>query len=99
MRFKPVNHWSLCILFFFPPFSSDDNLSEDDINECEKEDPLHENDDVPHPDYVSKKKKKMDIGMRWEGSKESCHDSHIFFLGRNEAKSGFPVFSKAVKSF
>lgn len=46
-------------------FSLDDNLSEDDINECEKEDPLHEDDDVPHPDNVSKKKrKKKDIGMR-----------------------------------
>ncbi|XP_041795421.1 craniofacial development protein 1 [Chelmon rostratus] len=44
---------------------SDDNLSEDDINECEKEDPLHRDDDVPHPDYVSKKKrKKMDISVR-----------------------------------
>ncbi|XP_059192125.1 craniofacial development protein 1 [Centropristis striata] len=46
---------------------SDDNLSEDDINECEKEDPLHEGDSVPHPDDVSKrkkKKKKQDISMR-----------------------------------
>ncbi|XP_045893660.1 craniofacial development protein 1 [Micropterus dolomieu] len=44
---------------------SDDNLSEDDINECEKEDPLHGDDDVPHPDNVSKKKrKKKDISMR-----------------------------------
>ncbi|XP_029985833.1 craniofacial development protein 1 isoform X2 [Sphaeramia orbicularis] len=44
---------------------SDDNLSEDDINECEKEDPLHENDDVPHPDGVTKKKKtKTDISVR-----------------------------------
>lgn len=44
---------------------SDDNLSEDDINECEKEDPLHENDDVPHPDCVTKKKKKKkDISVR-----------------------------------
>ncbi|XP_036963867.1 craniofacial development protein 1 [Acanthopagrus latus] len=43
---------------------SDDNLSEDDINECEKEDPLHRDDDVPHPDFVSKKKKKTDIRMR-----------------------------------
>lgn len=44
---------------------SDDNLSEDDINECEKEDPLHEGDDVPHPDNVTKKKKKKkDISMR-----------------------------------
>lgn len=46
---------------------SDDNLSEDDINECEKEDPLHRDDDVPHPDYDSKKKKKkkkQDIGVR-----------------------------------
>lgn len=44
---------------------SDDNLSEDDINECEKEDPLHENDDVPHPGSVTqKKKKKKDISVR-----------------------------------
>ncbi|TDH09109.1 hypothetical protein EPR50_G00083170 [Perca flavescens] len=44
---------------------SDDNLSEDDINECEKEEPLHEGDDVPHPDNGSKKKrKKKDIGVR-----------------------------------
>lgn len=43
---------------------SDDNLSEDDINEYEKEDPLHRDDDVPHPDFVSKKKKKTDILMR-----------------------------------
>ncbi|XP_040894429.1 craniofacial development protein 1 [Toxotes jaculatrix] len=44
---------------------SDDNLSEDDINECEKEDPLHEDDDVPHPDVVSKKKrKKKDLSVR-----------------------------------
>nr|XP_020468387.1 craniofacial development protein 1 isoform X2 [Monopterus albus] len=44
---------------------SDDNLSEDDINECEKEDPLHEDDDVPHPDNVSKRKgKKKDISVR-----------------------------------
>lgn len=53
----------------------DDNLSEDDINECEKEDPLREDDDVPHPDGGSKKKKKkkkLDIGMRWDGFKESC---------------------------
>ncbi|KAG7231026.1 hypothetical protein INR49_025055 [Caranx melampygus] len=44
---------------------SDDNLSEDDLNECEKEDPLHEDDSVPHPDDVSKKKKtKKHISMR-----------------------------------
>lgn len=44
---------------------SDDNLSEDDINECEKEDPLHEDDTVPHPSDVSrKKKKKKDISVR-----------------------------------
>nr|XP_046250442.1 craniofacial development protein 1 [Scatophagus argus] len=44
---------------------SDENLSEDDINECEKEDPLHEHDDVPHPDSVSqKKRKKMDIVIK-----------------------------------
>ncbi|KAJ0029497.1 hypothetical protein NQD34_004494 [Periophthalmus magnuspinnatus] len=28
---------------------SDGSLSEDDINECEKEDPLHEDEEVPHP--------------------------------------------------
>lgn len=45
--------------------SSDDNLSEDDINECEKEDPLHGDDDVPHPGDVSKKKRKTKgIAMR-----------------------------------
>ncbi|XP_075932115.1 craniofacial development protein 1 isoform X1 [Anarhichas minor] len=44
---------------------SDDNLSEDDINECEREEPLHEGDSVPHPHDVSKKKrKKTDIGVR-----------------------------------
>lgn len=44
---------------------SDDNLSEDDINECEKEDPLHEDDAVPHPSDVNrKKKKKKDMAMR-----------------------------------
>lgn len=44
---------------------SDDNLSEDDMNECEKEDPLHRDDDVPHPDDDrKKKKKKKNIGMR-----------------------------------
>ncbi|XP_037624239.1 craniofacial development protein 1 [Sebastes umbrosus] len=44
---------------------SDDNLSEDDINECEKEEPLNEGDSVPHPNDVSKKKRKQkDIGVR-----------------------------------
>ncbi|XP_034391266.1 craniofacial development protein 1 [Cyclopterus lumpus] len=44
---------------------SDDDLSEDDINECEREEPLHEGDGVPHPGDVSKKKrKKKDIGVR-----------------------------------
>lgn len=43
---------------------SDDNLSEDDINECEKEDPLHEDDTVPHPSDVNRKKKKKDLTMR-----------------------------------
>ncbi|XP_072551092.1 craniofacial development protein 1 isoform X2 [Salminus brasiliensis] len=37
---------------------SDDNLSEDDINECEKEDGLdEENQNEPGPDHVVKKKK------------------------------------------
>ncbi|KAK2918331.1 craniofacial development protein 1 [Channa argus] len=44
---------------------SDDNLSEDDINECEKEERLHEDNDVPHPDSVRKKiRKKKDICVR-----------------------------------
>lgn len=44
---------------------SDENLSEDDINECEKEDPLHEDENVPHPGDVNKKKKKKnDIRIR-----------------------------------
>uniref|UniRef100_H3CAC0 Craniofacial development protein 1 n=2 Tax=Tetraodon nigroviridis TaxID=99883 RepID=H3CAC0_TETNG len=46
---------------------SDDNLSEEDINECEKEDPLHEEDDVPHPDSGKKevkKKRKLVSGVR-----------------------------------
>ncbi|KAM4618770.1 craniofacial development protein 1 [Polymixia lowei] len=46
---------------------SDDNLSEDDMNECEKEDPLDENDGVPHTDGATKKKRKNrkgDIVMR-----------------------------------
>ncbi|XP_053283734.1 craniofacial development protein 1 isoform X2 [Pleuronectes platessa] len=44
---------------------SDDNLSEDDINQCLKEDPLYEDDVVPHPDDVSKtKRKKKAISMR-----------------------------------
>lgn len=52
----------ICLLF-----SADDYQSEDDINECEKEDPLH-SDEVPHPDNASKKKrKKMNISMRLEG--------------------------------
>ncbi|KAF3854173.1 hypothetical protein F7725_022228 [Dissostichus mawsoni] len=48
---------------------SDDNLSEDDLNECEKEDPLNESDTVPHDGSDSKKKrKKKDISVR--GRKE-----------------------------
>ncbi|XP_047453330.1 craniofacial development protein 1 [Mugil cephalus] len=44
---------------------SGDNLSEDDINECEKEDPLHEDDSVPHPGNAGKKKRKeKDTKMR-----------------------------------
>lgn len=44
---------------------SDDNLSEDDINECEKEDPLHDDDSVPHPrDGSRKKSKKSGITKR-----------------------------------
>lgn len=44
---------------------SDDNLSEDDLNECEKEEPLHEDDSVPHAGAISKKKrKKKDMSVR-----------------------------------
>lgn len=56
-----VMHHLHCFLYFF---TSDDNLSEDDINECEKEDPLHEDDSVPHSEPISKKKKKKDISVR-----------------------------------
>lgn len=43
---------------------SDGSLSEDDINECEKEEPLNEDDDVPHPGNVPKgKKKKKDKSL------------------------------------
>lgn len=38
-------------------FMSDDNLSEDDMKECEKEDALQEDEDVPHPEQFNKKKK------------------------------------------
>lgn len=38
-------------------FISDDNLSEDDMKECEKEDALQEDEDVPHPEKFNKKKK------------------------------------------
>lgn len=59
---------------------SDDNLSEDDLNECEKEDPLHENDEVSHPGSVSKKKKKKkNISMR---KRKKCS------LSREEEKDG-----------
>ncbi|XP_061140026.1 craniofacial development protein 1 isoform X1 [Syngnathus typhle] len=37
---------------------SDDNVSEDDINECEKEEPLDENENVPHPDKITKRRRK-----------------------------------------
>ncbi|XP_056138026.1 craniofacial development protein 1 [Lampris incognitus] len=44
---------------------TDDNLSEDDMNECEREDPLDENDDVPHGGDITKKKRKGEnISMR-----------------------------------
>ncbi|KAK5867960.1 hypothetical protein PBY51_012411 [Eleginops maclovinus] len=43
---------------------SEDNLSEDDLNECEKEDPLNESDTVPHAGTDSKKRKKKDISVR-----------------------------------
>ncbi|XP_068595869.1 craniofacial development protein 1 [Brachionichthys hirsutus] len=48
---------------------SDDDLSEDDINECEKEAPLNACDDVPRPNHGSKtktktKRKRLGIGVR-----------------------------------
>lgn len=36
-------------------FIPDDNLSEDDMKECEKEDALQEDEDVPHPQQFGKK--------------------------------------------
>ncbi|XP_057693562.1 craniofacial development protein 1 isoform X2 [Corythoichthys intestinalis] len=42
---------------------SDDNASEDDINECEKEDPLDES-DVPHPNMTKRTAKKKDCSSR-----------------------------------
>ncbi|XP_077425717.1 craniofacial development protein 1 isoform X2 [Vanacampus margaritifer] len=45
--------------------AKDDNASEDDINECEKEDPLDENDDVPHPGSATKRRlKKKDSSLK-----------------------------------
>lgn len=41
--------------------SADDNLSEEDINECEKEEPLHEDDEVPHPEAAKEVKKKKEV--------------------------------------
>lgn len=52
---------------------SDDNLSEDDINECEKEDPLHEDDSVPHSEPISKKKKEK--GHQCEKEEEEITES------------------------
>ncbi|XP_029910430.1 craniofacial development protein 1 [Myripristis murdjan] len=37
---------------------SDDNLSEDDINECEREEPLDESEEVPHAEDAGKQRKK-----------------------------------------
>lgn len=57
---------SILLLFLFPCFSSDNNVSEDDINDCEKEDPLDENDSAPLPDSMAKGKvKKKDSRLRW----------------------------------
>ncbi|KAJ3596311.1 hypothetical protein NHX12_002720 [Muraenolepis orangiensis] len=49
---------------------SADNLSEDDLNDCVKEDPLDENDGVPLVSDGSKKKKRTkkkddSLAMRW----------------------------------
>lgn len=38
--------------------SPDDELSEDDINQCEKEDPLHEDDHGPLPDPGKEEEKR-----------------------------------------
>lgn len=56
--------FDLCVFISCFLSFSDDNLSEDDLNECEKEDPLHDDCNESHPDYVSKKKKKMEVGIR-----------------------------------
>ncbi|XP_029687953.1 craniofacial development protein 1 [Takifugu rubripes] len=68
---------------------SGDDLSEEDINQCEKEDPLHEEDDVPHPDpgkkeakkkknlvsSVRKKKKKAAVQVEEEKSEDQAGES------------------------
>ncbi|XP_070687460.1 craniofacial development protein 1 [Pempheris klunzingeri] len=65
---------------------SDDNLSEDDINECEKEEPLHGDEDVPHPSDVSKKKKKADITMRKRKKGVLKEDKETGGCGAEEAQ-------------
>lgn len=53
------------LLYLHLVVASDDNLSEDDINECVKEDPLNDDGDEPRPDDVrTKKNKKKDISVR-----------------------------------
>ncbi|XP_035012950.1 craniofacial development protein 1 [Hippoglossus stenolepis] len=75
---------------------SDDNLSEDDINECLKEDPLYADDVVPHPDDVSKtKRKKKAISMR----KRKKGVLKIEMEGRDggEAQESHPAQEEMVK--
>ncbi|XP_011471140.1 craniofacial development protein 1 isoform X1 [Oryzias latipes] len=49
---------------------SDDNLSEDDMNECEKEDPLHQEDSVPHPGRKKKRRKDVHMSRKRRKSEE-----------------------------
>lgn len=51
-------------------FISDDNLSEDDMKECEKEDALQEDEDVPHPQQFNKKKKNSKLRLEWRFCKD-----------------------------
>lgn len=63
------SHW---FIFFFN--GSDDNLSEDDMNECVKEDALEgEDNDAQQSEHVTKKKKsKANIPMRY-------HIKYVYF--------------------
>ncbi|XP_060932461.1 craniofacial development protein 1 [Limanda limanda] len=75
---------------------SDDNLSEDDINQCLKEDPLYADDVVPNPDDVSKsKRKKKAISMRKR--KKGVLKFEMEGGDRGEAQESHPAQEEMVK--